>query len=114
MNAETLPIVFPDDSPRARRTDPETSHAAADMADTAGSRIAVLTVLRASRRPLADFEIARAWAQRLEATRRFGTVAYTDSRLRTARAELVGSGAVIPDGETRTPSGRRSQTWRTV
>lgn len=101
----TIPIMlWPDESPRARRDDPETSHAAADTNDTAGSRRAVLIIMSAYRRPLADFEIEQIHT---EAGGR-----YSGQRLRTARDELVTDGRVVEDGESTTPRGNRCLTWR--
>jgi hypothetical protein len=107
MSTDMLPFVFPDDTPRARRSDPLTSHEAADTNDIAGSRSAVLQVLTASQKPLADHEIEM--AHRLYVYR-----PYTSSRLRTARHELVTDGLIESSGTTRTPSGRRTQTWTLV
>lgn len=100
----TIPMLLWEDEPRARRSDPLTSHAAADTNDTAGSRRAVLLILQAYRRPLADYEIERIHD---EAGGR-----YTGQRLRTARSELVKSGAVVLAPETtQTPHDRKAQTW---
>lgn len=99
-----IPLLIFDDSPRARRSDPQTSHEAADTNDTARSRAAVLAVLNGSERPLADFEIE-------SVHRTFTRTPFTPSRLRTARHELEEDGVVIPVGTTRTPTGRRATTW---
>jgi hypothetical protein len=104
MSTDMLPMVWPD-APNARRTDPETSHAAADSNDTAGSRLAVRAVLEGTKKPLADFQIH-------QAHRLYFRNPYTESRLRTARHELAEAGEVVADGTTRTPTGRRSTTWR--
>lgn len=93
-----------EDSPRARADDPLTSHAAADTNDTAGSRRAVLLILAAYGRPLADHEIE---AIHTEAGGR-----YTGQRLRTARAELVDIGRVRQHAEALTPKGAACWTWR--
>lgn len=95
--------LFDDDSPRARRTDPLTSHEAADLNDTAGSRRAVLLILQAYGRPLADFEIEKIHDE--------AGGKYTGQRLRTARAELVERGVVADVGESITPHDRRCTTW---
>lgn len=99
------PMIFPEDEPRTRRTDPVTSHEAADGNDTAGSRLAVLAVLEGAQKPLADFQIE-------VAHRPYVWKPYTGARLRTARSELVRKGTVIADGITRTPTGSKTTTWR--
>lgn len=95
--------LFDDDSPRARVTDPLTSHYAADLNDTAGSRRAVLLILQAYGRPLADFEIEKIHDE--------AGGKYTGQRLRTARAELVERGTVTEAGESTTPHERKCITW---
>lgn len=100
-----VPMIFPGDEPRTRRDDKATSHEAADSNDTAGSRLAVLAVLEGAQKPLADFQIELAH-------RLYMWKPYSGQRLRTARHELEENGVVIADGATRTPSGRRSTTWR--
>jgi hypothetical protein len=99
----TVPLIFPDDTARARESDPLTSHAAADLNDTAGSRRAVLLIMQAYRRPLADHEI--------EAIHNEAGGRYTGQRLRTARDELVDRGVVASVGESTTPHGRKCLTW---
>lgn len=101
--AETLPMVWPE-SPNARRTDPVTSHEAADLTDTARSRAAVLTILRAASKPLSDEEIDRAH-------RTLTLTPFTPSRMRTARHELVERGSVVAVGVTRSATGRKTTTW---
>ena len=100
----TLPILWDDDSPRVRKDDPITSHQAADVSDTAGSRRAVLLIMQAWRTPLADFQIEKIHD---DAGGR-----YTGQRLRTARAELVERGLITHDGVMLSPNGYRTQTWR--
>ncbi|KJL45609.1 hypothetical protein [Microbacterium trichothecenolyticum] len=100
----TVPLVLFDDTPRARRDDPVTSHAAADKNDTAGSRRAVLLIMYAYDRPLADHEI--------EAIHNEAGGKYTGQRLRTARDELVDDGRVIHDSEVIGPKGSACWTWR--
>lgn len=100
----TIPLIFPDDSPRARRGDPLSSHEAADTNDTAGSRRAVLLIMQAFRQPLPDHEIERIHDE--------SGGRYTGQRLRTARCELVDMGVVVDSGEgSLTPKGRRCKTW---
>ena len=104
----TPPIhsTFGEDSPRARRTDPITSHEAADSNDVTRSIGWVLSLLH-NVGPLADHEI--------EAAARRRDVRFTGQRLRTARAALVRQGKVTDSGETRlTLNGRRAQVWQLV
>ena len=102
----TPPIhsTFTGDSPRARRTDPGTSHEAADLTDTHKSIGWVLKTLVAQG-PLADHEIV------LMAT--ICGMPFTGSRLRTARAALVGMGLVEESGIYRmTENNRRAIVWQ--
>lgn len=107
-NDTTLPPpLWPDDSPRARRTDYETSHEAADTNDVEGSRAEVLTILDAG--PQDDFQI---WEAHDRAVHRFGGPRYTPQRLRTARSELVREGRVEFTGIYHlSPSNRRTRVW---
>ena len=105
MPKTTLPLISVDgDTVRARRSDPETSHAAADSSNREGSRVVVLAVLR-EHGPLADHEMV-AFAESHGSR-------FTAARLRTARHELVGEGAVsiVVDVERLTPSNRRAKVW---
>lgn len=96
--------VFGEDSPRARRSDPETSQEAADTSvSPAESQAHVLRVLAVTG-PLADHEVFD-W---LEAD----GVMISPSRVRTARHELVEQGLVEFSGFYHlTPSGRRTRVW---
>jgi hypothetical protein len=97
-----------DDNPRARLSDPETSHEAADGNDVHGARHAVLAVLRGAG-PFADFELERYYAHVTKGTT---LPQYTPQRLRTARKELVDAGAVVFSGSFRqTPTGGKSRVW---
>ena len=90
------------DSPRAKKSNPVTSHEAADMNDVHRSIGLVLDILRAG--PLTDFEIEAAASDRGER--------YTVQRLRTARAALVERGLVEESGIYRlTPHNRRAVVW---
>lgn len=94
------------DSPRARKTDPPTSHAAADS-NRLDSRAQVLAILRMCG-PLADHELVDQFD--LYAARM--GIRFTPQRLRTARAELTRDGLVEYTGIDRlTPTGRRAQVW---
>ena len=100
----TVPqIVMDGDSPRARLTDPVTSHEAADS--TAGSvkesQSWVFTLLDHFG-PLADHELVE-----------HSINTWSPSRIRTARHELVELGAVTDAGFYRfTPAGRRAKVWQ--
>lgn len=104
----TLPIVFPDDSPRARRSDPISSHEAADA--TAGSvwasQQAALDIMRAHGKPMTALQIEQIAAAR--------ELPYSPSRMRSTLSELVELGSVERDGFTAPPRGRRRQLWRLV
>lgn len=102
----TVPMVYPG-SPNTRSTDPLTSHEAADMTDTAASRLEVLRILTHADRPLSDGEVYR---EHLAAPV-LNPWSFSDSRLRTARHELVEDGLVVEAGEGRTSKGRRCKTW---
>jgi len=94
------PKILPDDTARTRRSDPITSHEAADTNDVHGSQVAVLLTLAASG-PLADHELVA----------RIGF--YSPSRVRTARHELAESGLVEFAGIYRLTAGkRRTQVWQ--
>ncbi|MBO3663703.1 hypothetical protein [Microbacterium stercoris] len=101
------------DSARARVTDPETSHAAADSITTEGreaSELEVIAILRDASGPLSSEQIEtrhlnRAWQGTAPTT-------WAGSRLRTALKQLADDGHVVQDGETRTRKGRRAIAWR--
>lgn len=86
---------------RSRTTDPETSHAAAELVSGAESQRAVLAALLAESCGLADFELE---------SRLFGR--FSPERIRTARKELERQGRVQFMGIYRmTRSGRRARVW---
>jgi len=94
--------IFGDDSPRARRTDPLTSHEAADTNDVSKSIGWVLQTL--ARKSLADHELV--------GLAEMHGLHFTGQRLRTARAALVGMGLVEPSGIYRlTENNRRAIVW---
>ena len=113
MSVNSVPIIG-DDSPRARRTDPETSHEAADS--TAGaireSRDFVFFLLEVGG-PMCDHELvvdAEKWARAFRDAPRWSA-----SRIRTARHELTCDLLVEHSGGFgRTSSGRRAKVWRVV
>lgn len=103
------PMVYPG-SPLARRNDLITSHEAADLTDTAASQLEVMRILAHAGRPLSDGEIYR---EHLAAPV-LNPWSFSDSRLRTARHELVEDGHVVEAGVGRTSKGRRCKTWAAV
>ena len=101
MTNTTIPTATPIyDALRARTTDPATSHEAAARASVRASQQYVLRILR-DYGACADFHISN--------IARKHRVTWSETRLRTARAELVRKGYVVDTGNTLpTPSGRRS------
>lgn len=99
----SVPMVYPG-SANTRRSDPLTSHEAADSVDEAASCAEVRRLL-AAHGPLTDEEIA--WKHAAPLPRPM----FSQSRLRTARSELKEAGVVIEAGEGRTRSGRRCKKW---
>ena len=108
MSIATIPVppihsTFGDDSPRARRSDPETSHFAADLANLSKPRNWVLDAI--AREASADHEL-------LELALNLG-LHFTGSRIRTARAELTRLGLVEESGIYRmTENNRRAIVWQ--
>ena len=101
----TVPMVLPG-SADARVTDPDTSHEARDSitaTKAAASCEEVLRILR-THGPLTDEQISGHH-------RAQWIVEFSDSRLRTARHELVEAGHVVDAGEGLTRSGRRCKKW---
>ena len=93
--------TFGTDTARARRTDPVTSHEAADHNDVENSLGLVLSALRAFG-PSADHELVAL----------LGQSGFTPQRLRTARAALVERGLVGESGTYRlTAYNRRAIVW---
>lgn len=107
-------IVTEGDSARARKTDPETSHAAADSITPEGreaSELEVLTILRAATSPITAEQIESRHTSRAG----WGETPhhYTASRLRTALKQLADDNLVERTTvEGRTKSGRRAATWQ--
>lgn len=97
--------------PRARRSDPITSHEAADSNDVYPSQTYVFDLLWLLG-PSTDHELVAAAEKDFKEHPE--QVAWTPQRLRSARSELAGRGLVVhPEGEYRpSPSGRRAQVWR--
>ena len=96
-----LPLV----TPRARTTDPATSHQAArSVAHLRQTQRAVYTLL-ALEGPQTDEELAYLWHERMADP-------ISPSGLRTRRAELVDQGLVIDTGCRRPiSSGRNAIVW---
>lgn len=104
----TPQIVLSGDNPRTRRTDPETSHDAADRNNIHGAQKEVLWYLALHN--LADHELVAMYE--FDARMEGNTHPFTPQRLRTARAELVASGAVKFAGDYHTtPTGGRTRVW---
>jgi hypothetical protein len=98
--------------PRVRRTDPLTSHKAAEGTDLSASQHFVYTLLE-YHGPLAHFQLeerANDWyAAYPDATR------WAPSRIRSACSELVAAGCVFPTGkEVPTPYGGVAMVWSSV
>ena len=97
--------------PLARTRDPETSHEAADKADTCRSETVVLDLLR-KHGPLPDHGI-EGWHKMRGLSSKGGD--YSGARLRTARSALVRKGLVEWTGERVVlPSGRHARVWRAL
>lgn len=96
-------IVMEGDNPRARLSDPITSHEAADgTADQVKESQSAVYSLLASNGAQADFELIK----HLEGQ-------WSPSRVRTARHELVGLGVVEDSGHfKKTPSNFRAKVWQ--
>lgn len=111
-----VPVILPaGDTARARKTDPETSHGAADSITPQGreaSELEVLAILADASTPITAEQIESRHVQR--AWQGQTSHAYTASRLRTALKQLADDGHVVKDGEGKTKSGRRAATWRTA
>jgi hypothetical protein len=104
-----VPMIFPDDRPRARRSDPLTSHRAADMTNRRGdAHHEVLSWLSLHPEGLTDDEIAD---KHRRSRRAKGQKPCSGSRLRTARSELVADGNVKAVGEGLSALGNASQKW---
>jgi hypothetical protein len=103
MSLPAIHSTFGGDAARARRTDPETSHEAADLNDVNASIGAVLDTLT-QYGPLADHE--------LHTLMESLGYPYTPERVRTARAALVQRARVVHTGDYRmTPRNRRTRVW---
>lgn len=107
IHATRPPIVTPG-SPNARRSDPDTSHEAADGNDIHGARAEVMFYLGLE--PLADHELVAMFEADANLV---GAKTYTPQRLRTARAELVEMGLVEATGIYRlTATKGKANVWQ--
>lgn len=91
--------------PTARRTDPDTSHEAADSLSHEHIRATQQRILGLLQNfgPMTDHEIEAQWPW----------PPVSPSGLRTRRAELVDQGRVTHNGQYRTlASGRRARVWK--
>jgi hypothetical protein len=117
MTAPTLlfrdTLIFRD-TPRVRKSDPITSHQAADSNDISGSARYVLEALRVFG-PFADHELVEFYEAEKHKpliVRHYGGP-FTPQRLRTARHELTEQGVVEATGYFHiTPSGRKANVWQ--
>lgn len=101
LDIPTIHSTFGNDTARARRTDPLTSHQAADSNDTHGSRAVVL----------AAFHESRFFADHVLVAFLAGS-GYTPQRIRTARSELSDAGLLaLAPFTTTTPTGRSARVW---
>ena len=95
------PMIRPDDTARTRKTDPLTSHAAADSNNVTDSQLFVLQCFNNGQQRAA-FELEAIMAG-----------LFSPSRIRTALRELQEQGRVgVVEGVLkRTPSGRNARVW---
>ena len=95
------PMLWDDDKPRTRKSDPLTSHAAADSTTPYQSQQAVVAFL-ATYGMRAAFELESMFAGR-----------FSPSRIRTALTELESVGRIaVVEGVLRvTPGGRNARVW---
>lgn len=118
LDALNQPALFDDerlpDRAHARRSDPETSHAAAASISPAELRSSQAAVLRifsgsAAALKLTDDEIAAVYRIHVD---RWDAPPQSPSGLRTRRRELVDLGYLRDSGDRhRLPSGRQSIAW---
>lgn len=100
------------DGPRVRRSDPITSHEAADSNDVYPSQTYVFDLLWLLG-PSTDHELVAAAEK--EFAQHPGMDSWTPQRIRSARNELKNRGLAEFTGEYRpSPTGRRAQVWRVV
>lgn len=95
--------------PKARITDPHTSHEAADsVKNLTQTQMGILNVLTKLRRPAADEEIIYQYQIQV----RLGLLPRaSESGIRSRRSELVAYGKVVAAGLGRTASNRKTVLW---
>ena len=100
----TVPMIYPGRA-NARHTDPTTSHEAADSITETGSAASAREVVRILREygPSTDEGIAFVHHE--------STGVFSESRLRTARHELVEAGVVVEAGGGLTRKNRKCKRW---
>jgi hypothetical protein len=112
MCTPAIHAAIGEDSPRARRSDPETSHEAADSNDLNGSQAWVLHLIR-TYGPLDDVTLCDEHEVALD--RNDDVTPWTDQRIRSARHELVERGLVEWAGIWKIrPGHRRARVWQAV
>ena len=121
FDAATLPAKVPANADpflraAARRTDPDTSHAAAaSVKDLTGKQAAVLRIVRLLTERnggATDEQIAAAYSVHIPWD---NLPEQSDSGLRTRRCELVRRGLVVDSGERRlNAAGRKCAVWTVV
>jgi hypothetical protein len=90
--------------PRARKTDPQTSHDAAESVERVTDT--QLYILQALRKPRTDVQLVEAYGKLKRAPRA------SESGIRSRRAELVRKGLVVDAGiKQMLPSGRMAIVW---
>ena len=106
--------------PRARRTDPQTSHdAAASVENLSQKQEAVLKVIRTFPIGLVDVGLVNAYTMLQKMPAGANGVGYlpeqSESGLRSRRSELVDRGLVRDSGKRmKLPSGRKAIVWEAV
>lgn len=95
--------------PRARRTDPQTSHDAADKVKHITRVQTVILLILWAKGPMTDPQIAEHYHEQVASG---SAPNHSESGLRTRRKELVDSGYIVATGEKRRlDSGRYAQVW---
>lgn len=103
---EVAPMLWPDDSPRVRASDPVSSHEAADATSgsVAASQLAVARIFENENKPMTALEVEQKATQ-------YG-LPYSVSRVRSCLSELEARGALVRDGFVRREGDkRRRQLW---
>lgn len=113
MTTPTILSTVTGDSPRARRSDPVTSHEAADSISPEAleaSEVEVLAILADVGRPMTAEELTK--VHHLRAWNGTAAGTWTDQRLRTALKQLRRAGRVVVDGRGKTSTGRSAEALR--